>query len=519
MVCLSTLTVLTVLSAPTAGETVLLDFGASWCGPCRMMEPTVRRLEAAGYPVRKVDIDRDPQLAARYGVGPVPCFVLVADGREIDRVVGRTTYARLERMFQKADQARAASHLSQVRGQPPDVARDAIPFPGRNGAGPPTEVLPKRDDLAPESGLPEPPMQRPRRHETDSRAAGLSSIQRALAASVRVKVEDPRHDSYGSGTIIHTHGDEALVLTCGHIFRPSQGRGRIVVDLFVPGSRLSVPGQLFGCNLQRDIALVVIRPGVEVTPVVMASTDHRIQRGDRICSIGCDRGGQPRLQESRVTAVDQYVGPANVEVAAQPVLGRSGGGLFTRDGKLIGVCSRRHRHAEFGLYAALSEIHNELTEAHLSDIFDHRDTAHRAVADRGTGQPGPRNAPDPFASRPRPAPAPARGFPSDQFQRLTRSEQAVVEALRRRGADAEVICIVRSGNSPESRSEVFGLQRPSQAFLNQLAREFEDQQHGYDRTTSGQVSNDRRSPGHRRRAGLAADADPRDTQIIRAQDG
>src|ERR1051325_7657252 len=54
------------------GHTVLLDFQATWCGPCRSMESTVAQLKAQGYPVRKVDVDREPDLVARYGIGPIP---------------------------------------------------------------------------------------------------------------------------------------------------------------------------------------------------------------------------------------------------------------------------------------------------------------------------------------------------------------------------------------------------------------------------------------------------------------
>ena len=53
-----------------------------------------------------------------------------------------------------------------------------------------------------------------------------------IAASVRLRVEDPDGRSCGSGTIIDSRGGEALVLTCGHIFRDSHGKGRIEVDLF-----------------------------------------------------------------------------------------------------------------------------------------------------------------------------------------------------------------------------------------------------------------------------------------------
>ena len=88
MVSLEALLVLSALSVSVAGETVLLEFTAAGCIPCRTMEPTVSRLESAGYPVRRVNIEREQRLAARFGIQSVPCFVMLVDGREVDRVVG-----------------------------------------------------------------------------------------------------------------------------------------------------------------------------------------------------------------------------------------------------------------------------------------------------------------------------------------------------------------------------------------------------------------------------------------------
>ena len=71
-----------------ARDVVLLDFRADWCGHCREMDPVVHQLAAAGYPVRPVDFDRQHELAARFHVNAIPCFVLLVDGREVDRAVG-----------------------------------------------------------------------------------------------------------------------------------------------------------------------------------------------------------------------------------------------------------------------------------------------------------------------------------------------------------------------------------------------------------------------------------------------
>ena len=67
---------------------MLLDFHAPGVAPCRAMESTVAQLETAGYPVRKVNVDRERSLAARYNVQSIPCFVLVKDGKEAGRLTG-----------------------------------------------------------------------------------------------------------------------------------------------------------------------------------------------------------------------------------------------------------------------------------------------------------------------------------------------------------------------------------------------------------------------------------------------
>ena len=62
-----------VLGTPAFGaDIVLLDFWSPSCGPCMQMKPTVRNFTAAGYPIREVDVTRDPQLARQHNVGSIP---------------------------------------------------------------------------------------------------------------------------------------------------------------------------------------------------------------------------------------------------------------------------------------------------------------------------------------------------------------------------------------------------------------------------------------------------------------
>ncbi|XVH30839.1 thioredoxin family protein [Haloferacaceae archaeon DSL9] len=82
-------------------DVVLVDFHAEWCGPCKMLEPTITALaDDPDVAVAKVDIDAQRQLAARYGVQGVPNVVLFANGSPVERVVGvepKETYESLIR--------------------------------------------------------------------------------------------------------------------------------------------------------------------------------------------------------------------------------------------------------------------------------------------------------------------------------------------------------------------------------------------------------------------------------------
>ena len=73
-----------------ADKKVLLDFWASWCGPCRMVLPVVEEIaeEREDIVVGKVNVDEQPELANQFGVMTIPTLIVFENGQEVQRSVG-----------------------------------------------------------------------------------------------------------------------------------------------------------------------------------------------------------------------------------------------------------------------------------------------------------------------------------------------------------------------------------------------------------------------------------------------
>lgn len=458
-------------AAARGGDVQLLDFTSPYCGPCQSMVPVIQGLETAGYPIRKVDTTREPEVAQQYGVTQIPCFVMLVNGRETERVRGAVGQDQLVGMFQRA---------MQVRTQSPDPARNVAAATAQpqtvndpwSGAGTPNSeprAVTRTAPLGPREPL---------------RDAFSNEL---ISSSVRLRVEDAKGHSYGTGTIVDSRSGEALVITCGHLFRESQGKGPILVELFsatADGTRVveQVPGQVINYNLDRDIGLVSIRTSSAVRVAPIAPTNVIIDRGERLTSVGCDRGENPTALATRVTNVDRYQGPPNIEASGAPVEGRSGGGLFNSAGQLVGVCFAADYEGNEGLYTALESIHDELDRLNLSDIYRKNAPASTEtvsaigpvavptsqqvvrgqeppvtpIASEATTVPSSLVAIDPTAA--------ARQAPNG----LNAVEQAAFDELMSRASSSEVVCIIRP-HEPGGKSEVITLQSVSPEFVRALA--------------------------------------------------
>ncbi|WP_286763919.1 MULTISPECIES: trypsin-like peptidase domain-containing protein [Rhodopirellula] len=377
-------------STASANDAVLLEFSSSQCGPCLAMKPIVSELIARGVPVRQVNVDNEAHLTRRFGIRSTPTYVVLREGKEVTRLLGVQTVGGL------------TAALNQTAAGPLIPTRSASSEQAWNE--PQTRLAPLTSgqnavDRSPRRAI------RKERADRDSgfagdwqsmnnQAAGSSerlvssqdaamepmpsmsladAIENAKAATVRLRVFDGRGYGAGTGTIIDTNGDEALVLTCGHLFRDGEGKDRIEVDLFVAGEVRTVPGQLVDYDAgDRDIGLVAIRPGFAVKPVKVIQEGEKVKVGQTAFSFGCDRGDDPSRRDTRITGVDKYnqnLGMSNLEIDGAPIDGRSGGGLFDDRGVLIGVCNAADYKSDLGIYTGPGSVHWQLERIQLGRLY------------------------------------------------------------------------------------------------------------------------------------------------------
>ncbi len=452
--------------SPCHAETVLLDFSSPTCGPCQQMRPIVSQLVAAGYQVQHVDISRDPQTASRFGVDLVPTFIVLTDGQVTSRSVGLTSYQQLNQML--AQSASQPKRPSQALARTPSTFANPVA----------TNNTPAATANSTQHAV---VSQAPRQPNQPTGSA--SSNPRLIEATVKVAVQDADGVSAGTGTVVDARDGEALILTCGHLFRSSDGKGPITVTLFQAGPtgaevRSTATGRLVDFDLERDLALVSFQPNVTVRPIPIAQEETALIPGAAVTSVGCNHGQNPTVVATQITAIDRYQGSPNIEAAGAPVEGRSGGGLINDQGQLIGVCFAADPQGNEGLYASLPSIRAKLdslglamvyesplaaTNHHVSPQPDHSTLAaipdtNSAVRGQGPATLAQPVSDMPFAATVAPTPSPAV---------LTLAEQATLEEIQRRGTDSEVICIIRPKN-PGGRSEVITLHSASPEFIKAL---------------------------------------------------
>ena len=383
-----------------AGDAVLVEFHSPGCGPCRAMQPVVSELIARGVPVRQVDVSAERPIAARYRITSTPTYVILREGREVTRLSGMQSIEALRTALNR----RAGGPLRTTGAHTAPLSH----APAGRRAAPNTRLAPLGSQQPWQSDTPviRRDIAQPSRRFDQVQAAAATTasgepmpsrehaeaIERARAATVRLRVHDSDGFGVGTGTIIDTHDDEALVLTCGHLFRETGRQGRIEVDVFAGGQTHTVPGTLIDYeDGDRDIALVAIRPPVAVEPVAVIG-DQTVRTGDTAFSFGCDRGADPTRRDTRITGVNKYnqkEGGSNLEIAGAPIDGRSGGGLFDAAGTLIGVCNAADFEGDVGIYTGPGNVHWQLDRVSLSRLYQNAHPQNAHPAEALVSQPAP----------------------------------------------------------------------------------------------------------------------------------
>lgn len=87
--------------ALNSGETLFVDFYADWCGPCKMLAPSIEQLAEAHSDVKvvKINVDNEPMLAMQYQVQSIPTLITFKNGQPVNRQLGFMSYEDLEAML------------------------------------------------------------------------------------------------------------------------------------------------------------------------------------------------------------------------------------------------------------------------------------------------------------------------------------------------------------------------------------------------------------------------------------
>lgn len=352
----------------------LLYFTQAACEPCQQMAPLIDHLIEKSFPIQKVDAQQRPDLVQKFQVSSTPTFVLLRDGVELKRIGGVQNSYQINALLLDAgytpdqDILTKPTLLSPMvnffdRLRPGQRTRNLSPNPASMQPSPTMAIAP--NDLTPME-------------------------QRALTATARIKVQygtaGQITTDYGTGTVIHRQGQDILILTCGHLFRENQGRGQLLVELdFSRGSPAeTVVGKLLVYDADAaDVALVAASTRLPLEPMQLAPALYRPSPNEVLFSVGCDHGQPATVRRGQYLStlrcgaahgLGEQASDVMVPkfgVAGRPVVGRSGGGLFTARGELIGVCNAAVVGSDEGRYSAIDNVFKMLTEIDFARFFQY----------------------------------------------------------------------------------------------------------------------------------------------------
>ena len=456
--------VVSLACSPANGQDLrVLFFTQEGCPPCRQTEPNIDRLGQTGVAVSKIHLEVDGQYASQCGVTQTPTIMLVENNQVLARYSGAMSFDDLQQMIApyrsiNASPAAAISPVQQMQAvRPANVNQN-----------PPAALVSTR--------------QAESRSNVTNELSGTGQLapeELATQATVRLRVEDGDGIGYATGTVIHRAENEALVLTCGHVFRDSQGKGTIHVDLgFQTGEPVSVVGQLISYDAKsHDIALVAIPCPLPIVPVPVAPEALVLQSGDRMFSLGCDQGAAPSVRPTALKSVTRYSGVAKYDIVGRPIDGRSGGGLFTLGGQLVGVCNAAAVEIDEGIYTGLESVYWQFASSNLTHLFRPQTTPGKPAADVQFANNGIPAVPETVQTSAELLPGSTdvaiqhaifRGDTPPARNAGFSSPASISTQSAPTDTPVEIIVVIRSANPAEN--ETFSIQNPDPAVIDGLIR-------------------------------------------------
>ena len=392
-----------------ASDRTIIHFSSQNCPACRKIQPVIDQLNGEGWAIRSIDTEKDISSVDQWRVNQIPTLIVLENGREVDRIVGSLDNVELKRRLTGNKSPYRTNELPRTAGSnltnrapnlffgpnhplnnpnfgPNHPLNNVNPSAERHRAN---AASSREDVLVPTIGVNHPyysvynksriasrdpgnrkiqPSRAPSRSRTEIQ---LPEFPESLAATVRIRIKYEQDESVATGTIIDSDGDESLVLTCGHLFRQSDSKYQMTVELFQNGKIVQVPATLFDYrNDEVDLGLVRFRQTNTVSKVRLMPKGELLREQDPVFSIGCDGGDHPSRRDTVITKLNRFLGPSNIEIAGAPVQGRSGGGLFDARGRLLGVCIAADNDLDEGLFVGPDAIYSQLEKHQLNRLFE-----------------------------------------------------------------------------------------------------------------------------------------------------
>jgi hypothetical protein len=298
------------------------------------------------------------------------------------------------------------------------------------------------------------------------------SDEAAFAASVRLRIVSGQTAVPGSGTIIASRPGRTLVVTGGTLLANAAQDAKF--EVYVSDAATPYFAKVVKADADLDVGLLEFATDAALPAAQVAAVTAAPMVGDRVVSIGATEGKEFSREQTRVLAVNKYVGADNLECEGVPTLGRCGGGLFNSRGELVGVCVATGNEGATGLFAGLKAVQSLLASCGAESPFETRaavatnDSPATTNVDLGSSQPAPaaammRNgADDLFASYDETREAAAPVQTAENTGAMARAE-AVLGA----NANGQELIVILPQNS-SSGSRVMVIHRPSPKLLSFL---------------------------------------------------